>query len=170
MPNLELDPIDDIALATIGDPGSRAFFICARSRDRTLTLACEKAQVQSLLVRLQQLLESQGIPADKKSERKTSLQPGEPEWKVAAIGLGYHESRRMFVIVASQTATEEGGSTPDDTATTVRFWLSAQQVQAFSQQAEQILSAGRPLCPRCGLPIDPSGHPCPAANGARPIF
>ena len=26
------------------------------------------------------------------------------------------------------------------------------------------------ICNRCGLPIDPAGHPCPAANGSRPIF
>lgn len=168
MPNLELDPIDEIAVATIGDPGARNFFLCAKSHGRTLTLACEKAQVQALVVRLHQLLESQGIEAEKKSELRTTLQPGEPEWKVADMGLGYHESRGMFVIVASEAATAEGK--PDDAASTVRFWLSAEQVQAFSRQAEAVLTAGRPPCPRCGLPIDPSGHPCPAANGARPIF
>ena len=169
MPNLELDPIDEIAIATIGDPGARNFFLCAKSHGRTLTLACEKAQVQALVMRLQLLLEAQGIEAEKKSERSTTLQPGEPEWKVADMGLGYHESRGMFVIVASETATAEG-SKPDDAASTIRFWLSAEQVQTFSQQAQQVLTAGRPLCPRCGLPLDPSGHPCPAANGARPIF
>jgi uncharacterized repeat protein (TIGR03847 family) len=169
VPNLELDPVEEIAVATIGDPGARAFFLCARSRGRTLTLSCEKAQVQALLVRLQQLLESQGMEAAKKSERTTTLQPGDPEWKVAEMGLGYHESRGMFVIVASETAAAEG-STPDEAASTIRFWLSAEQVQSFSQQAEQILTAGRPLCPRCGLPMDPGGHPCPASNGARPIF
>ena len=42
--------------------------------------------------------------------------------------------------------------------------------RAFSRQAEQVLSGGRPVCTYCGLPIDPAGHPCPASNGSRPIF
>jgi hypothetical protein len=52
----------------------------------------------------------------------------------------------------------------------VRFWLSHAQVSAFAKQAETVLTAGRSLCPRCGLPMDPAGHPCPVSNGARPIF
>jgi uncharacterized repeat protein (TIGR03847 family) len=83
------------------------------------------------------------------------------------MGLGYHEDRRMFVLVAAQGAAgDEGG----DDAPSVRFWLSHQQVATFSKQAETVLTAGRPLCPRCGLPMDPTGHPCPVNNGARPIF
>ena len=76
----------------------------------------------------------------------------------------------MFVLVASQSAAAEQTEAPADDAPSVRFWLSHDQVLAFSRQAESVLSAGRPLCPRCGLPIDASGHPCPVMNGARPIF
>ena len=169
MSNFELDPVDEIAVAAVGEPGARSFFLCARSRGRMLTLACEKAQVQALIVRLQQLLESQGLQRDEPSGRHTTLQPGEPEWRVAEMGLGFHEARKMFVIVASETPTAED-ATPEDAHSTVRFWLSPEQVQAFSQQAEKVLTSGRPLCPRCGLPMDAAGHPCPASNGARPIF
>jgi uncharacterized repeat protein (TIGR03847 family) len=84
------------------------------------------------------------------------------------MGLGYHEDRRMFVLVASQGAAGEEAAADD--APSVRFWLSPDQVIAFSKQAETVLTAGRPLCPRCGLPMDPAGHPCPVNNGARPIF
>ena len=63
-----------------------------------------------------------------------------------------------------------GEDAPAEEAPSVRFWLSHQQVVAFSKQAETVLTAGRPLCPRCGLPMDPAGHPCPVLNGARPIF
>jgi uncharacterized repeat protein (TIGR03847 family) len=80
----------------------------------------------------------------------------------------------MFVLVASEGAAgeeaEAEAAAPADDAPSVRFWLSHEQVIAFSQQAQAVLSAGRPLCPRCGLPMDPSGHPCPVMNGARPIF
>ena len=29
------------------------------------------------------------------------------------------------------------------------------------------VAAGRPPCPFCGDPLDPSGHVCPRANGYR---
>jgi uncharacterized repeat protein (TIGR03847 family) len=76
----------------------------------------------------------------------------------------------MFVLVASEaTPGEEKPPEPND-VTSIRFWLSTQQVVDFAKQAETVLTAGRPLCPRCGLPMDPAGHPCPVMNGARPIF
>lgn len=168
MPIFELDPVDEIAVAAVGEPGQRRFFLLAKGRGRTLTLTCEKTQIQALIVRLHQMMEAQGIEPSQRAPRDANLSPGEPEWQVGEIGLGYHESRQMFVLVASQSAAGEEISTED--APSVRFWLSHQQVGAFSKQAENVLTAGRPLCPRCGLPIDPAGHPCPVLNGARPIF
>ena len=176
----ELDPVDRIAIAAVGEPGQRKFFLLASGSGRTLTLGCEKSQVQALVVRLHQMLEAQQIDAPEEAPApKADVVPGDPEWQIGEMGLGYHEARRMFVLVASEGAVGaegEGGAQlrqadPEtDDAPSVRFWLSHDQVVAFSKQAESVLSAGRPLCPRCGLPIDPSGHPCPVMNGARPIF
>ncbi len=177
MPIFELDPVDQIAIAAVGQPGQRQFFLLASGSGRTLTLTCEKSQIQALLVRLQQMMAAQGIeaaeasgagPAQGAFPTDANLLPGEPEWQVGELGLGYHEDRRMFVLVASEAATGEEEAPSESPS--VRFWLSHQQVLAFSKQAENVLSAGRPLCPRCGLPMDPAGHPCPVSNGARPIF
>jgi uncharacterized repeat protein (TIGR03847 family) len=169
VPIFELDPVDRIAVAAVGQPGQRQFFLLATGSGRQLTLSCEKAQVQALLVRLNQMMEAQGIAAAENARATSGLVPGEPEWQVGELGLGYHEARRMFVLVASQAAVGEE-SAPDDDAPSVRFWLSHDQVVAFAKQAETVLTAGRPLCPRCGLPMDPAGHPCPVSNGARPVF
>jgi uncharacterized repeat protein (TIGR03847 family) len=173
----ELDPVDRIAVAAVGEPGQRRFFLLASGSGRTLTLGCEKGQIQALILRLHQMLEAQHIatPSEAGQAAQAGADPGEPEWQIGEMGLGYHEARQMFVLVASQVAageTAESGEpveAPDD-APSVRFWLSHDQVVAFSQQAQSVISAGRPLCPRCGLPMDPSGHPCPVMNGARPIF
>lgn len=175
----ELDPVDRIAVAAIGEPGRRKFFLLATGSGRTLTLGCEKAQIQALLVRVNEMLEAQQIetpeePAAAPDETpEGGAMPGEPEWQIGEMGLGYHEARQMFVLVASQGAAGEAAASeapPADDAPSVRFWLRHDQVIAFSKQAQSVLSAGRPLCPRCGLPMDPSGHPCPVMNGARPIF
>ncbi len=171
----ELDPVDRIEVAAVGEPGQRRFFLMATGSGQTLTLGCEKSQIQALVVRLHQMLEVQKIetPEPVQGVASDGPAPGDPEWQIAEMGLGYHEARRMFVLVASQgsagEAAEAGESAAED-APSVRFWLSPDQVIAFSKQAESVLSAGRPLCPRCGLPMDSTGHPCPVMNGARPIF
>ncbi len=168
----ELDPVDLIAVTAVGEPGQRRFYLMASGSGHTLTLACEKTQIQALLLRLQQMLETQGIAKPDGPGEAGELVPGEPEWQIGEMGLGYHEARGMFVIVASQGAVAEGAgeAAAGDDSPSVRFWLSAEQVVTFSRQAEAVLAAGRPLCPRCGLPMDPNGHPCPVMNGARPIF
>ncbi len=163
----ELDPVDTISVAAVGEPGQRRFFLLASGKGRTLTLACEKAQITALLTRLAQMMEAQGIENEGKPGTARQ-QVGEPEWQVGELGLGYHEGRRMFVLVASEAAVAEEGTEND--APSVRFWLSHRQAAEFSQQAQTVVTAGRPLCPRCGLPMDPAGHPCPVMNGARPIF
>jgi uncharacterized repeat protein (TIGR03847 family) len=176
VPIYELDPVDRIAVAAVGQPGQRQFFLLASGSGRKLTLTCEKSQIQALIVRLNQMMETQGIHVAEKVPAATTLEPGEPEWQVGEMGLGYHEVRQMFVLVASQAAAgEEGQPAAGDErsageAPSVRFWLSHEQVVAFAKQAETVLTAGRTLCPRCGLPMDPAGHPCPVSNGARPIF
>jgi uncharacterized repeat protein (TIGR03847 family) len=167
----ELDPVDRIAVAAVGEPGQRRFYLLASGSGHTLTLGCEKSQVQALVVRLQQMLEAQQLEVPEAAEAAAgSPEPGDPAWQIGEMGLGYHEARKMFVLVASEAAAGEQAEAPADDTPSVRFWLSHDQVIAFSQQAQSVLSAGRPLCPRCGLPMDPSGHPCPVMNGARPIF
>ena len=99
----ELDPVDRIGVAAVGEPGRRRFFLLATGSGRTLTLACEKSQIQALVLRLNQMLEAQQIERPESSEA-SSLEPGEPEWQIGEMGLGYHEARQMFVLVASEAA------------------------------------------------------------------
>src|SRR6266480_6182320 len=141
----------------MGEPGHRQFFLMASGQGRTLTLSCEKAQIQALIVRLHQMLDAQGIDVEGQAASARRLQPGEPEWQVAEMGLGYHAERQMFVLVASEAAGTEQEPKSGDDAPSVRFWLSHRQVVDFSKQAEEVLSAGRPKAP-----------PLPASRSPRP--
>jgi uncharacterized repeat protein (TIGR03847 family) len=47
----------------------------------------------------------------------------------------------------------------------VRVVLSPPQARSFVRRARALVSAGRPPCPFCGGPLDPTGHVCPRANG-----
>lgn len=163
---LDFDPTRDFGVGTIGQPGARQFFLRAGSQEQTLHLACEKSHVQGLTVRIRQLLLEQGVELDLPDPRPPSpAEAGQLDWRIGELGLGWHERRERFVVVVREAQEEEGAP-----QTAARFWLTRQQVVRFLAQAESVLSQGRPVCPNCGLPMDPGGHPCPAANGSRPVF
>ena len=52
--SFELEPVDALAVATVGEPGRRQFFIQARGGGRTVTLACEKFHIEGLVARIRQ--------------------------------------------------------------------------------------------------------------------
>lgn len=167
--SFELNPTDHLAVATVGPSGARQFFLLARSGSASATLACEKFHIQGLVLRIQQVLESQGLgSAFEPFPTHQMPDVGDADWRIGELGLGFHERRRQFVIVAREQLEDENAD--PETAATARFWVTADRVRAFSRQAEQVLSSGRPICTYCGLPIDPDGHHCPASNGSRPIL
>lgn len=45
--------------------------------------------------------------------------------------------------------------------------MPAAQARAFTHRAQRVVEAGRPSCPFCNEPMDPSGHLCVRANGFR---
>ena len=51
---------------------------------------------------------------------------------------------------------------------TARFLATREQMAALAIRATRLVEAGRPPCPLCGYPLDPSGHQCPRTNGFRP--
>ncbi|MFI5100556.1 MAG: DUF3090 domain-containing protein [Actinomycetes bacterium] len=59
----------------------------------------------------------------------------------------------------------DGGGT--EAGDVLRVRLSPAVARAFAQRAAAVVGAGRPPCPFCGLPLDPSGHICPRQNGYR---
>ena len=163
--SFDLRPVEAIGVGTEGEPGQRQFFLQVVAGGKAVTLACEKFHVQGLVQRIEQLLESHGSKAQPAAPAAPAG-PMRPEWAIAELGLGYNETKSQFVIVAREAVTD--GEAAE--AATARFWLDERQLRGLAKQAEQVLSAGRPLCQFCGLPMDPAGHPCPAANGSRPIF
>ena len=167
-PGIDLDPLDNLAVGTVGPPGQRRFFLQARGAGRQLTLGCEKVQVQALLERIREALDAQGA-ADTEFSAGPSQPPTEPldaEWEIAELGVGFHEPTERYVIVV-RPGTLEGEAPAEET---VRLWATPDRLRAFAAKAQAVLSARRQTCPRCGLPMDPGGHPRPLSNGARPIL
>ena len=46
----------------------------------------------------------------------------------------------------------------------VRIRIDGPTARSFVDRATRLVAAGRPLCPRCGEPLDPQGHICARPN------
>lgn len=168
---MDITPESFIADYT-GQPGERTFFV--QSKDGAArTFVAEKQQVELLAERLREmllLLDTEDEIADATPARDPGFileTPIEPEWRIGTIAIGYVEDSDR-IVVSFAPPQEEPPEDPEEIEFDARFFLSKEQVRAFVLHALAIVAEGRPLCQLCGLPMDPSGHNCPASNGHRP--
>ena len=155
-----------------GEPGDRTFFIQAKDV-AVRTFLAEKQQVELLAERLREMLllldsDDEVSTATPARDPSFSLEaPIEPEWRIGTIAIGYVEESDR-IVVSFAPPQEDPPDDPDDIEFDARFFLRKEQVRAFVLHALAVVAEGRPLCQLCGLPMDPSGHNCPASNGHRP--
>ena len=158
----------------VGEPGHRTFYLQIRTASATSTLLAEKEQVAVLADKLRELLvlvDSTDTVLASTPARDPALalsSPIEPDWRVGAMGLAYEEDADRILIVVQQASGEEEEEEEIDEAG-VRVAVRRDQARAFVLHALAVVAEGRPLCQLCGLPIDPSGHMCPASNGHRSL-
>jgi uncharacterized repeat protein (TIGR03847 family) len=53
----------------------------------------------------------------------------------------------------------------DDPRDVVQVQLEPSAALQFASGALEVVRAGRPPCPQCGAPLEPTGHFCPRRNG-----
>ena len=182
----EFDPPERFVTGTVGEPGSRTFFLQARSGVRVVSVALEKQQVAALAERVDELLDevmstdssTAVIPAVAPlglQDTEPLEQPIDEEFRAGTMTLSWDPDDERIVIevfpyteaaVVSPEQVDEDFEEPEpEEVMLVR--LEAGAARAFVQRTEQVLEAGRPSCPFCGNPIDPDGHLCVRANGFR---
>ncbi len=182
------DPPDRFVAGTVGEPGHRTFFLQARRGRSLVSVVLEKVQVAALAQRLAELLDELGRRGvDVPDEVSGTTQDGEPldeplveEFRVGTMVLGWDPERKLVVIEAraqtedDEAEAEEAESDDDEDEDdvddengpdTVRVRLEPVATRAFIARAAQLVAAGRPPCPLCGLPLNPEGHICPRRNG-----
>lgn len=179
-PSLAFDQPDAFVADAIGEPGQRVFFLQVRQGPEVVSLKCEKAQVAALVEHLGQLLVD--LPPAEPAEVAGAITPVDLAWTVGALGLAYDTEDDRVVVVAqeflpgaeSTNDDPEAGDEPAEDqisieiggdAATARVSLTRPQVLAFIAHAAEVVGAGRPPCPICGRPMDPTGHVCPRSNG-----
>lgn len=180
------DPPERFVTGTVGEPGARTFFLQARTGSRVTSVALEKQQVAALSERIDELLDevmsSQAsetlVPAVAPFALEDSApleQPIEEEFRAGTMTLSWDPNDERVVIEVFPF-TEAAIVTPDqvdedfeepEPEEVLLVRLTAAAARSFVQRAEQVLEAGRPSCPFCGVPIDPDGHLCVRANGFR---
>ncbi|MDQ6714685.1 MAG: DUF3090 domain-containing protein [Actinomycetota bacterium] len=185
MPVHDFDPPDRFVVGTVGPPGQRTFFLQASGGRRLVSVSCEKEQVSVLAERVNDLLEEFASPEPEPEavaiEDTAPLStPIEDEFRVATLSLAWDPDRSVVVIEAfdadlpESDAADEGEQTAAPTdplldplalRASVRVVLDPGSARAFARRALALISAGRPPCPFCGGPLDPTGHVCPRANG-----
>lgn len=157
----EFESVESFTTGTVGQPGSRTFFMQARQGEQRVAVKCEKQQVEAVSDYLRTLLNDLPPPEDRPIPSALELTtPVEGVFVLGPIGLGYDRGNDRLII-----QLEEVGDPDDETGGgQIRVFLTRGQATAFCDHAENVVASGRPDCRWCGLPIDPDGHPCPRMN------
>jgi uncharacterized repeat protein (TIGR03847 family) len=165
---------DRFVAGTVGQPGSRTFFLQARDGERVVSVVLEKAQVAVLADRLNDLLEEldrRGIAPAVQAATPDSAPLDEPlreAFRADMLTLGWDGNDEM-VLVEARAATEgddedEPAEDDEDGPDVLRVRMSAAAARSFVERAVRVVASGRPPCPVCGQPLDPLGHICPRQN------
>jgi uncharacterized repeat protein (TIGR03847 family) len=182
---------DRFVAGTVGQPGQRAFFLQASAAGRITSVALEKTQVAALAERIDELLDevvrrsggNAAVPAVAPSELSDTAPldvPIEAEFRVGTMALAWDTTDERMILEA-QALVEIDAETSDDLEAAeemllqdeengppmLRVRLTGAQARSFAKRALEVVSAGRPPCPLCSLPLDPEGHVCPRQNGYR---
>lgn len=158
--SFELESPDHFTVGTVGPSGQRVFYLQAREGRTLVTLKSEKEQVRALSEYLSILIDRVPDSGEPVPTTLALIEPADEAWAVGTIGVGYDEASGRVVVVLTGVVEEEGEEAPS-----ARFAVTRAQAAAFVERAQQLVRAGRPICPMCANAIDPGGHVCPRSNG-----
>ena len=178
------DDVSRCIVGTVGLPGERQFFLQVISPSGTNCVAIEKSQAMALSERLRlmirELRRNQLASLDELNvvmQRDDSALefPITEDFRVGVIGISWEQDTQRILIEAqsigdesvTELLDEEEAVLIEDAPDLLSFKLRIHQARAFCDRTDAIVAAGRQPCPFCGLPVDPTGHLCPRANGYR---
>jgi uncharacterized repeat protein (TIGR03847 family) len=171
---IELDDVDGLGAGAVGEPGQRAFYIQARTEQTQLTVLVEKEQVALLAAEAVAFLDKIAddypeLPFDIPSTQSVLREPTVPLFRARLIGLGFDPERELVLLELRERAEDEDEEevvevAEDDDGYVARIYATRAQVRAMAARGIEAVAGGRPPCPLCEQPMDPSGHHCPRWN------
>jgi uncharacterized repeat protein (TIGR03847 family) len=169
---LIFDTPDRFVAGAMGEPGDRSFYLQARKGQAVASVALEKAQVAALAGRLAELLTAVGDdapPAAAEPDDRPLDEPLIELFRVGVMALAW-EPATAEIVIEAQPESEDGDYVEvADEATegpdVMRVRIAPGHAREFVRRAAGLVAAGRPLCPFCGQPLEPTGHFCTRTNG-----
>jgi uncharacterized repeat protein (TIGR03847 family) len=170
---IELDDVDGLGAGAVGEPGQRAFYIQARTEQTQLTVLVEKEQVALLAAEAVAFLDKIAddypeLPFDIPSTQSVLREPTVPLFRARLIGLGFDPERELILLELRERAEDDEEEVvevdEDDEGYVARIYATRAQVRAMAARGIEAVAGGRPPCPLCEQPMDPSGHRCPRWN------
>jgi uncharacterized repeat protein (TIGR03847 family) len=163
----DFEPAAYLTAGTVGKPGQRTFYIQARRGRELVAFLTEKEQVRALGIALdrlgEEIVSNNALLSPKDDDlliRDMSLiEPIEPAFRVAQLGLGYDAERDLCVIIMQGISDDE-----DEESPSARICIPRDQMRGLSKHIVQLVAGGRKICGNCGRPQDPEGHFCPQMN------
>jgi uncharacterized repeat protein (TIGR03847 family) len=169
----DFDTPDRFVAGAVGDPGARAFYLQARQGGAVVSVGLEKTQVAALAGRMSELLDtveglSGELPAGAARDDQPLEEPTVELFRVGAMALAWDATAAQIVIEA-QPLGEDGefAEVPDQTPAgpdLLRVRVEPARARDFIRRVAVLVAAGRPACPFCGQPLEPTGHFCPKTN------
>jgi uncharacterized repeat protein (TIGR03847 family) len=168
---IELDDVDGLGAGAVGEPGQRAFYIQARTEHTQLTVLVEKEQVDLLATEAVAFLDKIAdtypeLPFDLPTTHSALHEPTVPLFRARLIGLGFDPERELVLLELRERSEDAEDDEADEAEEgyVARIYATRAQVRAMAARGAEAVAGGRPPCPLCEQPMDPSGHRCPRWN------
>ncbi|MCW2830408.1 MAG: hypothetical protein JWP31_1100 [Aeromicrobium sp.] len=180
---------DRLVVGTVGQPGSRTFYLQARSGRELVSVGLEKEQSAALAERIEEvldeLMETDGNPFSVPAITPEGLvdndpleQPVDEQFRVGTLSLGWDPSTSQIVIHAFPIIVVDADELDSlEDVETIEIEVEPEEVlivripvgtaRAFAKRTREIVGAGRPICPLCRVPMDGDDHVCELPDGFR---
>ncbi len=159
--SFHFEAVEMLTVGTLGPRGQRVFYLQCLAEGELVSLKFEKQQAAALAEYLDRVLGQ--LPEADEGEPPEDLGMREPvleAWTIGSLGIAYDEHADRVILVAEELVEDE-----DAEGASARFTLSRAQVNALVARARAVVASGRPPCPYCLRPLEPSnGDWCPCHN------
>lgn len=155
-----------VAAESVGQPGQRRFRLNAlNDGGQSVTLWMEKEQLAALGDAIETVLRDEAYehvprPLDDLPPEPVFPLTSDVDFRAAQLSMGVNREARRIVLI--------GTDGDEENATSASFEFDYHEGHTLRRQVLEVVASGRPPCPLCGGPLDPSGHICPRSNGHHP--
>ncbi len=184
----DLGIVHVIGAEAVGEPGQRRFRLFAASARGSAVMWMEKIQLGDLALAIDRLLaqvtEGKVLRVEASAEQQVEGEPAsmpesfpdipDEEFQVGQLKLSYDLRRELVLLIAlpleivMEPGQEIQGRVREDLA--VSCFFTHAQAKDLTTTITRIISAGRPVCPLCHMPLDGGPHMCEKQNGHREII